>query len=77
MDVKGILMEHARDVGKKSDAQIAKEVKAQIKANVGHGISRQYYDNNVVSEPHYRADNIRGCIANALKSAGAFDQMHW
>jgi hypothetical protein len=73
MDVKGILRFVAENMSGKTNYQLTKETNSLIKKNVGHGVSASYYQKKVVENPHYRPDNIRGCIANAMASRKSFD----
>lgn len=76
ISVKKILASHINDVKKnmswKDKVNLTKIVRAEIKENVGHGISQEYYD-KIWKSDKFKVSSISGHIINAYASKGAYD----
>lgn len=72
MDLRNIMVSHLSDIDTLAPSALARVVKSEAKANVGKGISADYYEKAFGQDGYITSKNIVGCIANAAKRAGVW-----
>lgn len=74
--VRSILASHINEASKtmKYDdkVKLTQRIRAEIKENIGHGISEEYYNSSVWKSNTFKPQYICGHIVNAFLKRGAY-----
>jgi len=74
--VRSILASHISEAKKSmkydDKVKLTQRIRAEIKENIGHGISEEYYDSSVWKADTFKPQFICGHIVNAFLKRGAY-----